>query len=138
MSKPSSKAKKPTNSHIAIAIVGSPTAISCPENPASNKPRRPLTWRGAWGPSSTHLYQFNLQENLEGWHQWVRSTATGACEEGAEIGHSQRCTAFCAAGYVPSVSSLECYEAWRCESAASCWDPRNPNWWVVLSIFYCP
>lgn len=37
----------------------------------------------------------------------------GACEEGAEIGHSQRYTAFCAAGYVPSVSSLECYETWK-------------------------
>lgn len=34
----------------------------------------------------------------------------GACEEGAELGHNQRCTTFCAAGYVPSVASLECYE----------------------------
>ncbi len=34
----------------------------------------------------------------------------GACEEGIEIGHNQRCTAFCAAGYVPSVASLECYD----------------------------
>lgn len=40
----------------------------------------------------------------------------GACEEGIEIGHNQRCTAFCAAGYVPSVASLECY------------DTRQPNW----------
>lgn len=40
----------------------------------------------------------------------------GACEEGIEIGHNQRCTAFCAAGYVPSVASLECY------------DTRHPNW----------
>ena len=45
-------------------------------------------------------------------HGFLAGQWPGACEEGAEIGHAQRCSAFCAAGYVPSIASLECYEAW--------------------------
>ena len=62
--------------------------------------------------SYSRLFSEDLFNHHSGVSRRCFSTSPGACEEGAEIGHSQRCTAFCAAGYVPSVPSLECYETW--------------------------